>query len=659
MTNTDQEKICSERADVLAREQFQTIWAGTDRVFAALMAFQWVSAIVIAVVISPRTWIGESSSVHLHVWGAVLLGGVLSGFPIFLALKFPGTKLTRHTIAIAQMLWSALLIHLSGGRIETHFHVFGSLAFVAFYRDWRVLLTATIVVAVDHFLRGVFWPLSVFGVMVESPFRWIEHAGWVVFEDVILVLSCQRGVREIYEISKRQAMLELTNERIEVEVDERTCELRTAIDTLAGEIKERESAQERETRLGRIIEQSVNEIYIFNRETLQFKEVNQGALNNLGYSLEEMRELTPLDIKPEFNAESFAELCKPLVDGNEDIAKFEALHRRKDGTNYPVEVHLQFAEWDSETVFVAMILDITERQKLQIERDGIQAQLVDASRQAGMAEIATGILHNVGNVLNSVNVSANLISNQLSSSKVSHLSKVADLFDEHKDNLGEFMTSDEKGRRLPEYINQLAGVLVNERDKVGDEFQAIKSNIDHIKEIVQVQQAYARRSGTEEMLLASDLVEMAIKINDAALTRHEIEIVREFEDIAPIFVDKHSALQILINLIANAKHAIDEHNCTERKICVSIKILDEHVNIDVLDSGVGISSENLTQIFGHGFTTRNDGHGFGLHSSANAAGEMGGSLTASSEGLGCGAVFTLRLPLHQASCTVELAGQAT
>ena len=156
------------------------------------MLLQWITAIVIAFVVSPRTWIGDEARVHVHVWAAVLLGGALSGLSYSANDAWPG-RLTRHVIAVAQMLWSALLIHLTGGRIETHFHVFGSLAFLAFYKDWHVLHDRHLVVAADHFVRGVWWPLSVFGVVTESYYRWIEHAVWVIFEDVILIRYCLRG----------------------------------------------------------------------------------------------------------------------------------------------------------------------------------------------------------------------------------------------------------------------------------------------------------------------------------------------------------------------------------------------------------------------------------------------------------------------------------
>jgi signal transduction histidine kinase len=185
-----------------------------DRLFAVLMLLQWITAIAIAFVVSPRTWIGDEARVHAHVWAAVLLGGALSGLPILFSQMMPGATLTRHVIAVAQMLWSALLIHLTGGRIETHFHVFGSLAFLAFYKDWHVLVTATVVVAADHFVRGVWWPLSVFGVVTESYYRWIEHAVWVIFEDVILIRYCLRGRRESWAIAQREADLSAVNDNL-------------------------------------------------------------------------------------------------------------------------------------------------------------------------------------------------------------------------------------------------------------------------------------------------------------------------------------------------------------------------------------------------------------------------------------------------------------
>jgi signal transduction histidine kinase len=199
-------------AESLYRQHMQDIYGRTDRMFAKLMFLQWAAAIVFALWVSPLAWAGSDSRTHVHVYAAIFLGGAISALPIALAILHPGAASTRYTIATAQMLMSALLIHLTGGRIETHFHVFGSLAFLAFYRDWRVLVPATVIVAADHALRGLFWPQSVYGLFAVSSWRWVEHAAWVIFEDVFLVMSCLRGTREAWQIAVRTATLQRAHE---------------------------------------------------------------------------------------------------------------------------------------------------------------------------------------------------------------------------------------------------------------------------------------------------------------------------------------------------------------------------------------------------------------------------------------------------------------
>jgi signal transduction histidine kinase len=196
------------RAAALFAAAEHNIHQHTDRLFAALMVLQWIAGIVFALWVSPLAWAGAVSRTHVHVWAAILVGGSISLFPAALALLRPGQPSTRYTIAVAQMLMGALLIHLTGGRLETHFHVFGSLAFLAFYRDWRVFVPATIVVALDHMLRGAFWPQSVYGVVVPSQWRWVEHAAWVIFENVFLLLSIHRSVTDMKETAERTATLE-------------------------------------------------------------------------------------------------------------------------------------------------------------------------------------------------------------------------------------------------------------------------------------------------------------------------------------------------------------------------------------------------------------------------------------------------------------------
>src|SRR5262245_12627748 len=179
-----------DSAQSLYDDSLQKIYRRTDRLFAWLLGLEWLAGILAALWISPLTWAGTAYETHAHVWAALLLGGIIIALPVSLAAFRPGNILTRHTIAVAQMLMGALFIHLAGGRIETHFHVFGSLAFWAFYRDWWVLISATLVVAVDHFLRGLLWPQSVYGIIAGGEWRWLEHAGWVLFEDLFLIYAC-------------------------------------------------------------------------------------------------------------------------------------------------------------------------------------------------------------------------------------------------------------------------------------------------------------------------------------------------------------------------------------------------------------------------------------------------------------------------------------
>ncbi len=190
------------------QEHSRAICVRTDRMFAVLMILQWIGGIIISLVVSPRTWSGAQSELHPHVLMALIGGGALAALPVFMAIAYPGRLATRMVIASSQVLFSVLLIDLSGGRIETHFHVFGSLAFLAAYRDPRVLIPATIIVAVDHLVRGMWWPESVFGIATASNWRWLEHAGWVLFEDVFLVIVILQSRREMRDLAQHTAQLE-------------------------------------------------------------------------------------------------------------------------------------------------------------------------------------------------------------------------------------------------------------------------------------------------------------------------------------------------------------------------------------------------------------------------------------------------------------------
>jgi signal transduction histidine kinase len=276
----------------------------------------------------------------------------------------------------------------------------------------------------------------------------------------------------------------------------------------------------------------------------------------------------------------------------------------------------------------------------------VHKQLVDASHQAGRAEVATSVLHNVGNVLNSVNVSSLLVSQKIRNSKLGSLGKMAALLQEQAQSLADFVANDPRGRQLPEYLAGLAARLTNEQKDVLAELEHMNKNVEHIKEIVAMQQSYARVSGLAETIGIIDLVEDAIRMNVGAMERHSVKLEREYNERPTIMVEKHKVLQILVNLIRNAKYALDDGAPAQKIMTLKVGTNNRMATIAVVDNGIGIPAENLTRIFGHGFTTRKDGHGFGLHSGALAAKELGGRLTAQSDGPGKGAVFTLELPLQ-------------
>lgn len=275
----------------------------------------------------------------------------------------------------------------------------------------------------------------------------------------------------------------------------------------------------------------------------------------------------------------------------------------------------------------------------------VQGDLVAAARHAGMAEIATNVLHNVGNVLNSVNISTDVISRKVRGSKALGLAKAVDLMNEHDEDLGAFMAHDEKGKLLPGYLNQLVEALANERHGIAEELEQLTKSVDHIKDIVATQQSYAGGSSLIEPLRIPDLIDDALRMHSAALTRHHVTVVKEYGELPELLLDKHRLLLILINLISNAKYAMSGQGNGSRQMTLSAEMLDTgNLRISVKDQGEGISQENLTRIFTHGFTTRKDGHGFGLHSCAVAAMEMDGSLSVHSDGPGRGAVFILDIP---------------
>lgn len=280
-----------------------------------------------------------------------------------------------------------------------------------------------------------------------------------------------------------------------------------------------------------------------------------------------------------------------------------------------------------------------------------RARLQDTAHRAGMAEIATGVIHNVGNVLNSVNVSAKRAVERVDALDITDLNGVVGLMREHAADLGAYLASDVKGKLIPEFLAQLSGDLAGEKHEALNELQLLTKNVQHIADIVDTHQTHAHVAGTTAKVSINAIIEDALRINTAAMERHAVRVIREFEETPPIMTERHKILQVLVNLLSNAKYAFDDSTVWERRITIRVRAPRDDqtvVRVEVCDNGVGISKEHLAKLFSHGFTTRKNGHGFGLHDSANAAKSIGGRLSAESAGPGQGATFTLELPLHVA-----------
>ena len=296
--------------------------------------------------------------------------------------------------------------------------------------------------------------------------------------------------------------------------------------------------------------------------------------------------------------------------------------------------------------------DVTDLVLQEERKRELQSQLRDASRDAGMAEVATGVLHSVGNVLNSLGVSASLMQSQLRDSRVGNVARVAALLDTQRGELGRFFETDERGRHLPDYLIQLGEHLSGENQRLQSEAAAIAAHVGHIRTIVAAQQTYARRGGVTEAVDLAQLLDSAVAIHFADMT--DVVVRRDYEPLEPVTLDRHKLIQILGNLLSNARHALKDgpHKEGDGRRRLNVRIRRQSpgsIAIEVQDSGVGIAPEVLGRLFAFGFTTKKDGHGFGLHTSSILAKELSGELTASSEGVGRGARFVLTLPAEVAA----------
>lgn len=429
-------------------------------------------------------------------------------------------------------------------------------------------------------------------------------------------------------------------------------DLLNAIAEWLGSIAERKKAEEQLRLFRNLIERSNDCIFAVEPKWGRFLDVNTRACDSLGYTRKELLNMMTIkDIEVSTPDDSYWQKQIKQLKEKKDIVK-EDRYKRKDGSTFFVETSLKLVSQEKQDYIIAIARDITERKRAEAKLKTAQEKLLETAREVGMAEVATGVLHNVGNVLNSVSVTAESIQKRVRNSKISYLSDVVNLLEEHSDKLGAFMTNEERGKKIPAFLANLSNELIDEQQRCLEALEALTKHVQHVGDIIQLQQSHSKAKGLIEPASIAELVEDTIQIYADALTRNKVQVKREIADLPTLLIDRHKVLQILTNLISNAIHALSKSSLEDKilKICVK-ETKNGFLRIDICDNGIGIPKENLIRIFEHGFTTKKTGHGFGLHSTALSVNELNGSIKVHSDGPGKGAIFTVELPFKTQEAT--------
>ncbi|NOX53986.1 MAG: PAS domain S-box protein [Planctomycetes bacterium] len=421
------------------------------------------------------------------------------------------------------------------------------------------------------------------------------------------------------------------------------------LDGLIEDVTDRRQREQQLRKLSTAVEQNPSVVVITDVDG-HIEYANPKFTTQTGYSMAEVLGKTPRILKSgRMSPEIYTQLWRTIKAGQ--VWRGELLNRKKNGELY----------WESTTIspivdesgkitnFVALKEDITVRKRTESKMAELNRRLIEVSRQAGMAEVATDVLHNVGNVLTSVNVSSQLVIEKLQRYPLDDLRRLANLMHEHSENLADFLNEDNRAEHVVKFMEELARVMETEQRAMLEELESLLTNVHHISQIISRQQSHAKTIAVEERATLQEVMEQALMINAASFQRHSISVTRDWDELPEVVIDRHRLLQILVNLLSNAKKAVEENERGGRNIVLRLRRKNKNrVVIEVEDNGKGIEPENLTKIFSHGFTTRTDGRGFGLHSAALNAKQLGGSLSAHSDGLGRGARFTLELPFRPA-----------
>ncbi|MBI3817699.1 MAG: PAS domain-containing protein [Planctomycetes bacterium] len=615
------------RSEELFQGELESVYCRRSLVFSRLMIVQWIFAIGLAIFYSPLGWEGKVSHTHLHVYFAVFIGAALTLPAVVLAHFRPSWIVTRHTIAASQMLWSGLLIHLTGGRIETHFHVFGSLAYIAYYRDWTLLLTATVTVSVEHLLRGLTWPESVYGVPNPEWWRFLEHAFWVVFEDVVLLFGIRENIREMREHADRQTSVELLNTSIEMKVTERTREL--------------EASREQYRSL---IESTQSIPWKWDLRSQRFTYVGPYAGTVLGCSSQEW--LDPDFIKkrvsPDDERMLLARLSGSYVNSRTES---EFRLRRNDGTWAWFRTVGENGNISSSEQLCGLLFDVTEVRHMAGELQ--QAQKLEA-----VGRLAAGVAHEINTPVQFVSDSVHFVRDAVKDmfGLLDKLQIVQHSVQAHTDATEAAALAAETAENadLP-YLT----------DNVPKALDRALDGLDRVATIVRSMKEFAHPDSTQKVSV--DL-NRAIQ-STLTIARNEYKYVADvvtcYGEIPQVLCYAGELNQAILNIIVNAAHAVEsvvKGTGNKGKIRIATVVDGDHVMISVSDTGCGIPEEIKMRVFDPFFTTKEVGRGTGqgLAIARSVIVEKhGGKLTFESK-IGVGTEFFIHIPMNQVPHEVEV-----
>ncbi|MDZ4818547.1 MAG: ATP-binding protein, partial [Planctomycetota bacterium] len=600
----------AERAEFLHRTELSLLHFWTDRLFLILLLLQWFAGIGVALLLTPRTWTGPASEIHPHLWAAVVYGGILTLFPSYLILIRPGAALTRYVIAVAQMLWSALLIHLTGGRIESHFHIFGSLAFLTFYRDWRVLLIATTVVISDHLLRGIFWPQSVYGIATSDLPRTLEHGFWVIFEDVFLLLSIRQALNQSWSIATNRAILERHHSG---EIAAQTLRLKQANqlleitnDTLQRKMIERnevtQALRASEERYRRIAEFSPFAILVVNEDKITYANSPCATLLGVGGPERLLGKSLMAFVHPKSH-DLMLDRLRIVEQRNPVTESDEAVLNCLDGTTKEVEVSaIDFSE-NGGHFFHVFLNDVSEKKRL--EAMNRQSQRMEVTGQ-----LAGGIAHDFNNLLAVILGCCQFMEYDDS------------LTNDNRELIEEIFKA---GNRAASLTRQL---LAYSRQQV------LQSTIVNLNEVVIDTGMMLERVIGEDIRLTNRLC----------------------AELSAVKVDAGQIQQVVMNLAINARDAMPQGGTLIIETA-NVELDDSYAEqypdvqpgpyamLAVSDTGCGMDKKTRARIFEPFFTTKGvgKGTGLGLATVYGIVKQSGGHITVDSE-LGQGSTFKVYLP---------------